>query len=312
MQDTRQAPDSIVMVRPASFSPNLQTLASNSFQGEAPASLSTAQIAALAQREFDATVDTLRTAGIEVCVLEDSVLPTKPDAVFPNNWFSTHANGTLALYPMRCENRRCERQLADQLIATLSERWQLERTLDFSAQESEGSILEGTGVMCIDHPSSTAFIGLSDRAEQALAEEACAALSLRPHFFHTADKRGLPVYHTNVMLSVGSDFALLGAELISDDSERQALIAALRALGKEVILLSSAQIENFSANAIELSDRDGQRYLALSSRARASLNEIQRAQLKSRLTLLSCDLDTIELAGGSMRCMIAGIHLPKR
>ena len=310
MKKMVQAPNTILMVRPGVFYPNPDTVACNSFQSKQLKAACHAELLADVQTEFDVTVDTLRSVGIDVRVVQDSADPPKPDAVFPNNWFSTHSDGTIAIYPMYSHSRRHERCMLPQIKEQLCEDFIINKTLDYSHHEQKALFLEGTGSICIDHESDTAYIGISNRAEVELAQEVCAALGLEPVLFNTADAKGNPVYHTNVMLCVGTGFALVGTEMIPDLTERKVLLQRLEQSGNTVIELSGKQIAEFAGNAIELTGNAGH-YLAMSQRGADSLTISQKYKIERYAALLSVPLPTVELSGGSMRCMIAGIHLPR-
>jgi hypothetical protein len=305
-----QSANTVLMVRPGAFYPNLDTVACNSFQSKPLKASCHSELLASVQTEFDLTVNTLRSVGINVRVIQDSTDPRKPDAVFPNNWFSTHGDGTIAIYPMYSQARRHERCLLPQIKEQLCGDFVIKKTLDYSHFEQKAQFLEGTGSLCIDHDPDTAYIGISNRAEVGLVHEACAALGLEPVLFNTADAEGNPVYHTNVILCVGTRFALVGTEMIPDLAERKVLLQRLEQSGKTVIELSSKQIVEFAGNAIELTGKTGH-YLAMSQRGADSLTTSQKLQIGSYATVLSVPLPTVELSGGSMRCMIAGIHLPR-
>lgn len=311
MTKQAQAPNTVLMVRPAAFYPNPDTDACNSFQSKQLPSSRRHDLLSSAQAEFDLAVDTLMGVGIEVRIVQDSAEPSKPDAIFPNNWFSTHGDGTIAIYPMYSPSRRHEKEAYPRIEELLSNDFIITRTLDLSHYEREEQFLEGTGVLCLDHASRICYVGLSNRADAGLIREVCSALGFEPMIFNTADAEGTPVYHTNVLLSIGTEFALLGSGMMPDARQREGLIRRLEQSGKKVIELSNWQVNEFAGNAIELTGRDG-RYLAVSQRGENSLTAQQKNLIQSSATLLSVPLPTVELSGGSMRCMIAGIHLAAR
>ena len=303
----QQSTNAVVMIRPYRFHPNPETAADNAFQqaiaeGEMPA------ISATAQREFDAAVETLRAAGVTVHVVDDTATPEKPDAVFPNNWFSTHHDGRVALYPMYSAARRRERR--HDLIDELRKHYRISDVLDYSSCEEQGQCLEGTGSLVLDHVNRIAYASLSHRTHPEVLKRFCAEFGYEPVTFRSQSADGRPVYHTNVVMCVGSEFAILGAEMIPDEAERVGVQNLLEASAKEVIEVTAEQINDFAGNAIELHDTAGDKLLVLSSRAAAALTEEQRTAIEQYARLVPLTLPTIELAGGSARCMIATVHLP--
>ena len=303
-----QAPSAVVMVRPHRFHPNPQTAADNAFQqpvaGQSPETL-----AAAAYREVGQAADTLDAAGVRVHLFEDDGAGDTPDAVFPNNWFSTHAGGHVAIYPMYSPNRRRERR-AD-VIEMLKREYRVQDVIDYSGLEADGVFLEGTGAMVLDHVARVAYTAASNRAHAVALERFCTHFNFEPMAFHTADAQGRAVYHTNVLMCVATEFALVGLDLISDPARRQAVQARLEETGRTVIPLERSQIERFAGNALELNGRAG-RLLALSAQAEASLRPEQKALIERSAQLVPLSVPTIELAGGSVRCMLAGIHLSRR
>ncbi len=300
-----QSPSSVIVIRPHCFRPNPQTAGDNAFQ-DARSSSNPAVIATLARHEFNAAVAKLCDAGIKVHMFDDTKAET-PDSVFPNNWFSTHSTGEVVLYPMFAENRRRERR--HDVIAFLQQRFRVSEVVDLSGHENEGRFLEGTGTMVFDHIHRIAYAARSQRCDAVLFEQCCERLGFEPRLFSAEDSGGVPVYHTNVLMCVGTDFAMAGLEMIRDRSERSEVGDALGATGRAVIALSEEQIRAFAGNAMELSG-DDQPILALSARALASLRTDQIAALERSVSVLPIEIPTIELAGGSVRCMLAGIHLP--
>lgn len=295
------------MVRPHRFHPNPDTAADNAFQSQ------TAQapeaIARLAYAEVTAAAARLQAAGVRVHLFEDLGERDTPDAVFPNNWFSTHAGGHVALYPMFAESRRRERR-AD-VIEMLKAEYRVQDVIDYSGLEPDGMFLEGTGAMVLDHLARVAYTAQSNRADPVALERFCTHFNYEPMAFATADAQGMPCYHTNVMLCVGTDFALGGFHLVRDPARRQAVRERLAESGRALIELSAQQVGEFAGNALELTGAQC-RVLALSARAAASLTAEQKAVIERSATLLPLKVPTIELAGGSVRCMLAGIHLARR
>jgi hypothetical protein len=290
------------MVRPASFGANPETAASNAFQKHLD--LAQAEIRDKAIAEFDAAVATLRNAGVDVVVLEDSAEPVKPDAVFPNNWFSTHEDGTLVLYPMHAPNRRLERR-AD-LVDELKERFPVTRVIDLSHYESQNRFLEGTGSIVFDHPNTKAYASVSVRTDAGVLEELCSRLNYEPVVFPAFDVKGHPVYHTNVLMCIGDGFAILATEAIPEGPERDKVLQSLRKDGHEIVDIDQEQVNAFAGNAMALNTASGKQILALSATAYAALRPEQLAVLEMYVTPLPIAIPTIEtIGGGSVRCTIA-------
>lgn len=302
-----QAPRDVVMVRPHRFAPNPKTIADNLFQPRTPVT-PTAALAEAAYREVTAMVDTLTGAGIRVHLFEDEEAG-RPDSVFPNNWFTTHPDGRVALYPMYSPNRRTERRR--DVIDALRSTFRITGVHDYSVLEDEELYLEGTGSMVLDHDHRVAYVARSFRSHDRAVAMVCQDLGYRPVVFTTVDGRGAPIYHTNVMMAVGPKVALVALDSIPDAGERHAVAASLATTGHTVVELASSQLDEFAGNTIELTGADGP-VLVLSSRALASLTEQQVEVITAHTRLLPIDVPTIELAGGSVRCMIAGIHLAPR
>ena len=304
-----QAPSAVVMVRPHRFHPNPETASDNAFQAQAVATAPADDVARRAHAEVTEAAAALRDAGVRVHLFDDLGERHTPDAVFPNNWFSTHAGGHVAIYPMYAESRRRERR--SDVIELLKAEYRVQDVIDYSGLEADGMFLEGTGAMVLDHIHRIAYTAQSNRADPVALERFCTHFNYEPMAFATADARGRPCYHTNVMLCVGTDFALGGFYLITDPARRDAVRARLRETGRELIELSAWQIGEFAGNALELQGTQG-RVLALSARAAASLTPAQKAVIERSAALLPLAVPTIELAGGSVRCMLAGVHLARR
>ncbi|KVO73444.1 amidinotransferase [Burkholderia ubonensis] len=303
-----QAPAAVVMIRPHHFQPNPQTSADNAFQRSGDAGDARA-VSAAARDEVGAAAQRLADAGVRVHVFDDHGEHDTPDSVFPNNWFSTHPGGHVALYPMTCPNRRRERR-AD-VIEMLKTEYRVQDVIDYSGLEYDDVFLEGTGAMVLDHVARIAYTARSRRADPVALERFCTHFNFEPICFDTADADGRPIYHTNVMMSVATEFALIGLDLISDPNRRDEIRRRLAETGRTVVALEPSQIANFAGNALELSGRDA-RVLALSRRAFDCLTPHQRRLIERSAQLLPLDVPTIELAGGSVRCMLAGIHLARR
>ncbi len=303
-----QAPAAVVMVRPHRFHPNPETAADNAFQS-LDTTAAADDLAHRAHAEVTAAAAQLQAAGVRVHLFDDTGERNTPDAVFPNNWFSTHAGGHVALYPMFAESRRRERR--GDVIEMLKAEYRVQDVIDYSGLEADGMFLEGTGAMVLDHIARVAYTAQSNRADPVALERFCTHFNYEPMAFATADAQGLPCYHTNVMLCVGTDFALGGFHMVSDPARRQAVRGRLAESGRALVELSAQQIGEFAGNALELTGTQG-RVLALSARAAASLTPEQKAVIERSATLLPLSVPTIELAGGSVRCMLAGIHLARR
>ncbi len=301
-----QAPEAVVMIRPNRFAPNPQTAGDNVFQSEL--NLTPDQTAARARAEFDTAVDTLRGAGVTVHVFQDDNDDT-PDAVFPNNWFSTHSGGHVAIYPMYAENRRRERR-AD-VIEMLKRDYRVQEVTDYSGLEPDGLCLEGTGAMVIDHIGRLAFVARSHRADPILLERFCTRFGYEPIAFDAFDRSGAPVYHTNVLMAVGTHVALIGTSMIPDTARRGEILRRLAEPGREIVALTEDQIRAFAGNAIELRTPSGL-ILALSRTALDALTSDQTAAIAATCRLVPLSIPTLEAAGGSVRCTLAGIHLAQR
>ena len=234
------------MIRPSRFYPNPETALDNAFQQEVEAD-SSDTLTARARAEFDEAVRTLSAAAVKVHVFDDTLAPEKPDAVFPNNWFSTHHDGRIALYPMYTPSRRAERR--HDLIASLQQHYRVSGIVDYSPYEERGLYLEGTGSLVLDHENRIAYVSLSRRADRELLEKFCADFDYEPVTFQSSSDDGRPIYHTNVMLCVGTQFVLVGLEMIDDPAQRETVRSRLAATGKTVISLDRDQIANFAGNA---------------------------------------------------------------
>ena len=294
------------MVRPFRFYLNPQTAADNAFQS--PALPDAISVSAAARSEFDAAVQTLRAGGVTVHVFDDTSTPEKPDAVFPNNWMSTHHDGRVALFPMYSELRRRERR--HDIIDELRKHYRVTDVVDYSSYEEEGCCLEGTGSLVLDHLHHLAYVSLSKRSNPKVIERFAKDFGYEPIVFTSIGNDGQPIYHTNVMMCIGTEFALVALDMIPNPNEREQVRARIESSGREVVQLTSEQVANFAGNAIELHDQAGNKLLVLSARAMASLTQEQQTRLGRYASPVPLHLPTIELGGGSARCMIATIHLP--
>lgn len=308
MHEPRQSTRHLLLVRPAAFAANPQTQASNAFQRRDPPP---AGLAAQALAEFDGLVAALRRAGAQPLVVDDLPGGASPDAVFPNNWVSFHHDGTVVFYPMLAPNRRRERrpELLDQL--TGAHGFAVSRVVDLSPLELDGEYLEGTGSLVLDRPAGIAYAALSPRTVPAALDRFAAATGYRVLAFAAHDPQGRPVYHTNVLMGIGTGYALACLEAIGDPVERAAVAAALDASGHELIPLTLAQVQAFAGNCLEIQGAAGP-LLLLSASAAGALAPGQRAALERHAGLLPVAVPQIErYGGGSVRCMIAEIHLPR-
>jgi len=303
-----QSTNSVLMIRPSRFYPNPETTADNAFQRSADRDANA--LTMMARKEFDAAVQTLRAAGINVHVFEDTTEPEKPDAVFPNNWFSTHHDGRVALFPMYSALRRRERR--EDILQELRRCYQITEVIDYSSFEDEGYCLEGTGSLVLDHLNKIAYVSLSNRSNPKMIQRFAQDFSYEPITFTSIGSNGQPIYHTNVMMCIGTGFAMVCLEMIPNEAERQKVRTRLENTRKEIVELTADQIGNFAGNAIELHSKNGEKLLVISARARRALTERQREKLSRYARFISLELPTIEIGGGSARCMIATIHLPAR
>lgn len=304
MSEDAQTSGTVLMVRPKRFGFHAEAARSNVFASDSNADLDAAV------REFDGVVDALTKAGVEVLVLDDSADPAKPDAVFPNNWVTFHADGTMVLYPMANEARRLERNPEALTRLLQSEGFEIRQVIDLSFHERHGHFLEGTGSLVLDRVRRRAFANLSPRTDAAVIADFDDRLDYSTLIFDARDRSGRPIYHTNVALSFGARFAMLCTEAIASDF-RELLIGEIEADGRTLIEVEYEQMRQFACNLIELRGRDGP-VIALSSAALRSYRPDQRRVLEGFGELVEADIPTIEaVGGGSVRCMITDIHLPR-
>ena len=286
------------------------TADSNVFQGRSSATPQEQHEAALL--EFDALVDVLRAAGIHVIVENDISDPHTPDSIFPNNWVSFHGAGRVVLYPMEAHNRRTERR--PEIIDRLANEYgfQIKEVLDLSGHETAEHYLEGTGSMVLDRANKIAYACLSSRTQMDPLGDFAQQMDYDVVSFDAVDRNGVPIYHTNVLMNVGEAIAVICDEAIARDDQREAVVARLRNTGHEVVHLSYDQLDAFAGNMLELRNVDKERVLAMSSQAWDSLDATQRETLRTNGIVVSSPIDNIESsAGGSVRCMLAEIHLPQ-
>lgn len=300
------------MIRPVNFRMNEQTAVNNYFQEEID--LKNAEVNAKAQEEFDAFVEKLRNVGVNVIVEDDDIKQDTPDSIFPNNWVSFHENGDVALYPMFAENRRRERR--EEIFLRLEkEGFKINNFIDYTEAEDEDVFLEGTGSLLLDRTNRKAYCALSPRADESLFIEFCEDFEFTPIVFtanQTVDGKRLPIYHTNVMMCLAETFAVICLDTIDDKKERKNVVKHLEADGKQIIKITESQMHEFAGNMLQVRGNDDKLYLVMSQSAHDSLTPEQIKMIEAHCSILSSSLETIETCGGgSARCMMAEVFLPK-
>lgn len=309
-QKRRQTTSTILMVRPANFAFNAETAENNAFQSR-DGKLSEAEMRRRAVAEFDGFAHELRAAGVEVIVAQDTAEPKKPDAVFPNNWASFHQNGLIVTYPMFAPSRRLERSEAI-LKQVLEAGFESSQRLHLEVFEAENRFLEGTGSIIFDHRHSLAYACLSPRTDGALLGELCQKIGYEAVVFTAVDGAGQEIYHTNVMMALGEDFVVICLDSVRDAAERALLEQKFASTGKEIVEIDLDQMNRFAGNMLQVRSHAGELILAMSRTARNALQPDQIEQLEKKTRLLSAPIETIETyGGGSARCMMAEIFLPK-
>ncbi len=309
----KQITNSILMIRPVAFRMNEQTAVNNYYQ-KVIDGLSPSTVNEKAQAEFDAFVTKLRMVGVDVTVVDSTTIPDTPDSIFPNNWISFHENGDIVLYPMFAKNRRLERR-EDIFDILESKGFEINEIMDYTSAEDDGFFLEGTGSLVLDRANGKAYCALSPRADEELLIEFCEDFDFAPIIFEayqTVNGERKLIYHTNVMMCIGDTFAVLCADAIDDKKERKMVLDNLKADGKNVILISEDQVNNFAGNMLQVTGSENKKYLVMSAAAHKCLTKKQITQIEEHVTILRSSLDTIEACGGgSARCMMAEIFLPK-
>ncbi|NQX77723.1 citrulline utilization hydrolase CtlX [Gilvibacter sp.] len=309
----QQITDTLLMVRPASFNSNPETAVNNYFQQEI-AGLSDQALNDKAVAEFDSFVASLRDKGIRVIVVDDVKSDNTPDAVFPNNWVSFHQDGQVVLYPMFAQSRRRERR-EEVIEAVEAAGFKIDSITDYTAAEDEGVFLEGTGSLLLDRVNSIAYCALSDRAHEELLIEFCEDFEFTPVIFtanQTVDGQRLPIYHTNVMMALAENFAVVCLASIDDSKQRKNLVSHIKESGKEIVDITEAQMHAFAGNMLQVRNEAGQKYMVMSKAAHDSLTQKQIAQIEAHCEILSSSLTVIETCGGgSARCMMAEVFLPR-
>ena len=304
-----QTTDTVLMIEPVAFGFNEQTAVNNYFQVQQEGNV---QDKAL--KEFNDFVEKLRAKDINVITIKDTFEPKTPDSIFPNNWVSFHKDGKVVLYPMFAENRRLERR--DDIINQIKEQFEVTEVIDYSGAEKDNLFLEGTGSMIFDHDNKLAYGSVSLRLDEGLFRKFCSDFGFQPVVFHsyqTAGEERLPIYHTNVMMCVADQFVVICLDCIDDESERNNVIETIKNSGKELIEISEDQMQNFAGNMLQVQNKSGEKFLVMSQSAYKSLNRDQVSAIEKYCEIIYSDLEVIETnGGGSARCMLAEIFLPKK
>ncbi|MBJ2175387.1 amidinotransferase [Aureibaculum sp. A20] len=308
----QQITNTILMVRPVKFRMNEQTAVNNYFQEDLK--LKNNEINNKAQQEFDAFVAKLRSVGVTVIVVQDLESQDTPDSIFPNNWVSFHENGDVAIYPMFAENRRPERR-EDIFDEIENHGYLINNIVDYTTAEEENIFLEGTGSLALDRKNRKAYCALSPRAVEELIIEFCEDFEYTPVIFtayQTVKNERLPIYHTNVMMCLAETFAIICLDCIDDKKERKNVLKHLKEDGLEVIVITEEQVARFAGNMLQVKSKDEKRYLVMSEAAHSSLTKDQITKINKHCNIVSSPIDTIETCGGgSARCMMAEVFLPK-
>ena len=305
-----QTTDTVLMIEPAAFGFNAETAQNNYFQINSE----NAETQTKALQEFKNFVEKLRSKGINVITVKDTLEPHTPDSIFPNNWISMHSDGTVVLYPMCAVNRRWERR--NDILEMLQEKFQAKEIVDLSASENEGKFLEGTGSMIFDHDYKIAYGSVSLRLDEKLFRDFCKKFGFTPVVFHsyqTANNERLPIYHTNVMMCVADKFVVICLDCIDDETERVNVVNAIVNSGKEIVEISENQMQQFAGNMLQIQNAEGKKFLVMSQSAYQSLTEEQISTIEKYSEIIYSDLETIETnGGGSARCMLAEVFLEKK
>lgn len=310
----KQITNTIVMIRPVKFRMNEETAVNNYYQ-DTTDNNSKEDANIIAQKEFDSFVEKLKSVGVNVIVINDKLENDTPDSIFPNNWVSFHENGDVGLYPMFAVNRRRERR--PEVLDTIEEAgFEIKNIIDYTEAEEDDVFLEGTGSLVLDRFHRKAYCALSPRADEQLLIEFCEDFEYTPVIFtayQTVKGERLAIYHTNVMMGVGETFAVVCLDCVDDKKERKSLVNHLKNDGKEIIAITEAQVNNFAGNMLQVVGADEKQYLVMSSAAYNSLSKDQVSKIERHCDILHSNLETIErLGGGSARCMMAEVFLPKR
>lgn len=309
--DFSQAANALMMVRPVRFCYNAETAVDNVFQKQTETNEQSIQ--AKACQEFDSYVSVLKSKGVEVACFEDTPDPHTPDSIFCNNWISFHEDGTVVLYPMKAMNRRLERRadIVDDLDTKYG--FLIKNKIDITKEEENNKFLEGTGSIVFDYINRIAYACVSQRTDKALLEQIASKIGYKAVTFQSVDENGTEIYHTNVMMCIGARYAMICAQSIRDETEREAVLKSLRDTGHEIVLLAYEQINHFAGNALVVRNQDGKNFLIVSKAGYDSLTEEQKEVIQQYDEIVPIPLTTIETnGGGSARCMIADIRLPKK
>lgn len=305
-----QTTDTVLMIEPAAFGFNAETAQNNYFQINSE----NAETQTKALQEFNNFVEKLRSKGINVITVKDTLEPHTPDSIFPNNWISMHSDGTVVLYPMCAVNRRWERR--NDILEILKRNFSVKEIIDLSASENDGKFLEGTGSMIFDHDNKLAYGSVSLRLDEKLFREFCEKFGFEPVVFHsyqTANNERLPIYHTNVMMCVADQFVVICLDCIDDETERVKVVNAIVNSGKEIIEISEEQMQQFAGNMLQVQNYEGKKFLVMSQSAYQSLTPEQILNIEKYSEIIYSDLKTIETnGGGSARCMLAEVFLEKK
>ena len=306
-----QTTNTILMIEPVAFGYNAQTAENNYFQINSENE--NTQLKALA--EFNAFVEKLRSHGINVIVVKDTMEPHTPDSIFPNNWASFSPEGRVVLYPMFAPNRRDERRM-DIIEKLKNEGFEVKEIVDFTQHEKENKFLEGTGSIIFDQDNKIAYGSVSVRLDEDLFREFCTKIGFKPIVFHsyqTIDRKRMPIYHTNVMMCLADKFAVICLDCIDDETERKQVVETIEKSGKEIIAITEEQMHNFAGNMLQLHNDKGEKFLIMSQTAYSSLKQEQIKNIEKYSEIISSDLRTIEInGGGGARCMLAEVFLPKK
>lgn len=295
------------MIRPVNFLYNKETAVNNAFQVQSPET----DVQQKAIGEFDRFVEKLRSNNIDVTVVNDTPEPHTPDSIFPNNWISFHNDGTIVLYPMFAHNRRLERK--PDVLNEVKSSFSTTRVIDLTEYEHNDKFLEGTGSMVLDRDNKIAYACISPRTDEQVLKDFCTRMNYSPVLFHAVDKNGKAIYHTNVMMCVGDSFVVVCADSIVDKQEQAAVVTSINNSGKEVIAITPDQMNHFAGNMLQVQNREGKKFLVMSTQAYQSLTPQQLSLLEQYNEIIHSPLDTIESnGGGSARCMMAEIHLPAK
>ncbi|WP_374361080.1 citrulline utilization hydrolase CtlX [Cloacibacterium sp.] len=305
-----QTTDTVLMIEPAAFGFNAETAQNNYFQINSE----NAETQTKALQEFNNFEEKLRSKGINVITVKDTLETHTPDSIFPNNWISMHSDGTIVLYPMCAVNRRWERR--NDVLEMLQKDFKVKEIVDLSASENEGKFLEGTGSMIFDHDNKLAYGSVSLRLDEKLFREFCEKFGFEPVVFHsyqTANNERLPIYHTNVMMCVADRFVVICLDCIDDETERKNVVNAIVNSGKEIVDISENQMQQFAGNMLQVQNSEGKKFLVMSQSAYQSLNQEQISNIEKYSEIIYSDLETIETnGGGSARCMLAEVFLEKK